>query len=357
MRSKRLFKKVYKWYVIALTIIMIVCVAGVYRTLVVLEQNQPESYVKRTLASLDEDRIKSLFESNGEYENSKDLVKNIRDFFKSDKYTVKKEASMQYGVYLDNELIMKVFLKSNGHVNKLGLMSYDLLDVEKIEGKENKELYGYSITVPSNYKVKVNNKDLDNGEKTKIAGFLDAYDYVDIPTLVTYNLDHLTKEPTIDISVDNKAVSFEKSRKIDLSENFKKYDSLQDAGVDFDAQGFAEKWSLYLTNDLTGPLHGMYNITAHLIKGTSMYTKAYQWGTQVDILFTSRHTLKNPTFTNESVSNIIVYGDNAVSCDVKLEKNMIVNNADKVDYFNSTIYLVKYEDAWKVVNIKGVTNS
>ena len=357
MRSKKFFRKIYKWYVIALAIIMVICIAGVYRTLVILEQNQPVSYVKRQLASLDEERIKALFENNKEYESEKDLVKNIRDFFKSDNYTIKKEASMQYGVYLDNELIVKVFLKSNGHVSKMGLISYDVLDIEKIEGKEDKELFGYSITVPNNYVVKINNKELANGETTKIAGFLDAYDYVNIPSLTTYKIDHLTKQPKIEITSDGKKVDFEMKKQIDLSENFAKYETLAEANVDFDVQAFAEKWSLYLTNDLTGPLHGMYQITAHLIKGTSMYTKAYQWGTNIDIIFTSRHTLKNPTFTNESVSNVIVYGDNAVSCDVKLDKNMVVNFADKVDKFNSTIYLVKYEDAWKVVNIKGVTNN
>ena len=357
MRNKKFFRKVYKYYIICLFVIMLVCVGGVYHTLTLLEKNQPNVFVENALISLSDLEIKSLFEYNSTYETEEEFLSNIREFFKSGKYEIKKEENLKYGVYLGKDLLLKITLKSNKHVNKLGIFSYDVLELEKIEGKDDKELYAYTITAPSNYQVKINNIALEGGDDTKINGFLDGYEYTEIPTIKKYEIHKLTKEPKIEISNNLGDVSFDDNQNIDLSDSFVKYDTLADAGIDFDVLAFAKNWSLYLTNDLTGPLHGMYTITAYLINGSSMYKKAYQWGTSIDIMFTSRHTLKNPTFTNEKVSNIIVYGDNAFSCDVYLEKNMLVNNQDKVDKFNSTIYFVKYNNEWKIINIKGVTNN
>ena len=152
-------------------------------------------------------------------------------------------------------------------------------------------------------------------------------------------------------------MNFKFDKNIDLSDQFKKYDTLSDANIDFDVKTFAEKWSLYLTNDLTGASHGFGTISQYFIKESSMYNKAYQWGTSIDITFTSKHTLKNPVFTNEKIFNVTIYDNSAASCDVKLEKNMVVSGKDKIDTFNSTIYLIKYNNEWKVINIKGVTGS
>jgi hypothetical protein len=336
---------------------MLVCVGGVYRTLIKFEANQPEAFVKKSLSTLNDEKMHSLFESNSKYENEKDFMKNLHNFFKSDKYQIKKEDTLLYGVYFNDNLLLKMQLKSKNHVNKLGIISYDELEVEKIEGHDNKELFHYSVSAPSDYEVIVNGKKLEDGETSKIAGFVDGYDYVDLPSMKLYDLDHLTKEPEVVIKHNGQNVDYEYKTDIEVDNGYQHFNTLEEAGVDFDIKSFAENWSLYLTNDLTGPAHGLNIISTHLIEGTSMYTKARQWGTSIDITFTSRHTLKKPIFTNESFKNVIKYSDNAVSIDVYLEKNMVVSGQDKVDKFNSTIYLIKYNNAWKVINIKGVTNN
>ena len=355
-RSKSRFRKFYCIYLGVLAVLLVMALCYVYFTLISLEKNQPENFVKASLVNLTDDEIKSLFTYNENYESSNDYVNNIRSFFKHSKYEIKKEDHMVYGVYNQDNLIIKVTLKSNNHVSKLGLIVYDELVLEKVEGNEQKELFSYTIKVPSNYSVTINNKEAVDSKEVNIEGFIDGYDYVSIPKINTYELHNLTKEPAIIIKNNNENVSFEMSKTIDLSDQFKKYDTLEAAGITFDVMQFAKNWSLFLTNDLTGPLHGLYTITANLINGTGMYDKAYKWATNVDITFTSRHILKNPTFTNEKISNITVYSDEAFSCDVYLEKNMVVNGQDKVDKLNSTLYFVKYNGEYKVVNIKGVTN-
>ena len=86
MKKKSFFRRVYKYYVICLLIIMLVCIGGVYHTLTLLEKNQPKAFVKQSLISLSDEEIKSLFDYNPEYETETAFLKNVREFFKSDKY-------------------------------------------------------------------------------------------------------------------------------------------------------------------------------------------------------------------------------------------------------------------------------
>jgi len=85
-----------------------------------------------------------------------------------------------------------------------------------------------------------------------------------------------------------------------------------------------------------------------------MYDMAYGWSHNVDITFVSSHRLKNPVFTNESVKNFIIYNDNAFSCEVYLEKNMVVSGKDKVDVMHDRLYFIYYEGGYKLVDIKSL---
>ena len=116
----------------------------------------------------------------------------------------------------------------------------------------------------------------------------------------------------------------------------------------------ARGYSLILTNDLGGELHGFYKLSPYLIKDSYMYEYLRGWATQVDITFVSNHRLKNPAFTNESLSNFIIYNDNAFSVEVSLEKNMIVNGEDKVDKMHDRMYFVYYENGYKLVDMKSL---
>jgi len=83
-----------------------------------------------------------------------------------------------------------------------------------------------------------------------------------------------------------------------------------------------------------------------------MSKQAYNWAHGIDINFTSRHKLKDPTFTNEKLHNFTIYSKDAFSCEIYLEKNMIVNGKDQLDVMHDYIYFIKDNGVWKVVNIK-----
>ena len=122
----------------------------------------------------------------------------------------------------------------------------------------------------------------------------------------------------------------------------------------FDVLSFAEKYSLFLTNDLSGYSHGFGTLSQYVIEGTDMYKIMYDWAHGIDITFTSRHTLKNPTFTNEKLSNFVIYSDKAFSVDVTLEKNMTVKGEDRVMKMNDRLSFVYYNGGWKLLSMESI---
>ena len=87
-----------------------------------------------------------------------------------------------------------------------------------------------------------------------------------------------------------------------------------------------------------------------------MYQRAYSWATNVDITFTSIHTLDKDTFTNTKVSNWTVYNENAFSVEVYLEKNMtLIDGQKKKDVLHDIFYYVYYDGAYRLVHMKSVT--
>ena len=124
---------------------------------------------------------------------------------------------------------------------------------------------------------------------------------------------------------------------------------------DVDIETIAKNWSLFLTKDLTGASYGFSTIRNYVIEGTDMYTKAYNWAHNVDITFTSSHTLENPPFTNVRIENFNIYDENAFTCEVYLEKHMVVKGVKQVDVMHDELAFIKTDGTWKLMNIKGVT--
>ena len=129
-------------------------------------------------------------------------------------------------------------------------------------------------------------------------------------------------------------------------------------------QKIAEDWSLYLTDDLKGNLHGFYNINKYLIKDSDIYKNAYKWATGIDITYVSSHVLSNPTFTNERIENFKIYNENAFSCEVYLQKNLKLTNANKriEDIMHERMYFAYYQTQdnngeWKLVNMQSITDN
>lgn len=174
----------------------------------------------------------------------------------------------------------------------------------------------------------------------------------DVPDTATYILSLLSDEPSFKILDNNgKEVEFTMENRQVTIQEFSGQDSLP-ISVDIDPLQVAKLWSLFMTNDLTGSNHGYSQLSPYLIKGSYLQDVAKKWATGQDITFTSAHTLKDPPFQVEEVSNYVVYSENCFSCDIRLEKKLVLTRTGEEvdDVIHSTFYFVKYDDTDNGVN-------
>lgn len=205
----------------------------------------------------------------------------------------------------------------------------------------------YQVTIPANYTIcGVETVPVEAASLEPVEALKYVKEYCpDVPDNATYLLRLLTDAPDFTIlDGSGNAVDFTiENRKVTIAESFSGQDSLP-LSVDIDPLEVAKLWSLFMTQDLTGANNGYNQLSPYLIKGSYLQDVAYQWATGIDITFTSSHTLKDPPFQVEEVSNYVVYSDNCFSCDVRLEKTMVLRTGAEVeDVIHSTFYFVKYD--------------
>lgn len=355
-RKKSLFKRALIIYSIIAFILVIIFLIYIFLTLKSYENGQTVNVVKNAILSLDDDTLKKyLKDSNQDVSLLNDYKKMIHD---ENVRVVKKDKEV-YEVTLSNRVLFKVETKYIKTETKLGMFSYEKREIVNIEPNLSRGLVFYDVIIPSNYKLYVDGKEYTEvSKKDEYKNLSYMYQNDSMPYLVTYEIDGLVKDVSIKVmdEYDNEVKLKQNKYEYTLEKNYISVDSYEDAksylSSEVDIWDFAHKWSLFLTNDLSGLAHGYNTIKSYFIDGTSMSKMAYNWAHGIDITFTSKHKLKNPTFTNEKLNNFTIYSKDAFSCEIFLEKNMIVNGKDQLDVMHDYLYFIKDNGTWKVVNIK-----
>ncbi len=380
-RSK--FKSFLIIYSIILAVIMVLFTIYVIYCLKDYERFQVDNYLTSTMKKVidagQKEKISDYLDvSNLEISNyeGKTASNAIANILNSGEITYKlNEESLDlnnpiYNVYLDNNLLFNVKLNGEEKVTELiGLLTIQKWKTEKIEFANNKKSFEYEIIVPENCTVYVN--DIKISEKDQVEEYVneelqDLAKYADVPHMNKYKISNLLKEPKIIVKDEkNNELEYTKENGI-ISVDFVS-ETIEDDQIakqkikgNIDPLKVATDWSLYLSNDLSGKLNGFYNINKYLIEDSYMWNYAYKWATNVDITFISKHTFDNPPFTNQKVSNFKIYNENAFSCEVYLEKNMIINRrgANKLqDVMNERMYFAYYNGEWKLVNMQSLTKN
>lgn len=385
------FKKFLLIYVMILTVLMIAFLVYVINSLVNYEKNQPNNYIEAEINELKKISKKGKIEKYidvskleiSEFEkNDTSINEAINEILKTQKITYKlnekseKEQKTIYDIYANNEKILQINLNGEQKENRLGLLNFNKWKTEKVEIVAENGLYNINILVPNNYKVYVNNKELTETqitEKVQNEGLTQISKYVEIPYIVKYEIKNLLKSPDVKILDENgNKIEYEQEENTIKKElNFvtaqDENEAKENINGELDILQVAKDWSLYLTDDLDGRLHGYYNISKYLIEDSDIEKFAYNWAKGVDITFVSSHTLLNPTFTNEKISNFEIYNENAFSCEVYLQKNMKLKSGGKVieDKMNERMYFAYYDGTddgkdnptWKLVNMQSVTDN
>ena len=360
-------KSLLIWFLLLL-IASEACLIYVSTTLKMYEKGNIEGYMTSLIKDMKTaskvgniNKYLSYNKVESKYEKASSFEDGYKELFNESKLSYKKnDKENTYDIYADDTMIASVTLDSK-KVRRLGILSFEEYSIKEIETYSKNGIYNIDVYVNSNYDlyindIKVNDEDLVSKEEIK--EYSEVYDKVDLPYENHYKITNLTKKPKIKVMSGNDEIKVTNEKSTYYGVSYFKTDDKDAAfakltNKDYDPLTFAKNWSLFLTADLPGERYGLYTLTPNLVEGTALYKRAYSWATNVDITFTSMHTLDKDTFTNVKMNGFTVYNENAFSVDIYLEKNMtLVNGEKRIDTLNDTFYYAYIDGAYRLITMK-----
>lgn len=360
-------KSLLIWFLLLL-IASEACLIYVSTTLKMYEKGNIEGYMTSLIKDMKTaskvgniNKYLSYNKVESKYEKASSFEDGYKELFNESKLSYKKnDKENTYDIYADDTMIASVTLDSK-KVRRLGILSFEEYSIKEIETYSKNGIYNIDVYVNSNYDlyindIKVNDEDLVSKEEIK--EYSEVYDKVDLPYENHYKITNLTKKPKIKVMSGNDEIKVTNEKSTYYGVSYFKTDDKDAAfakltNKDYDPLTFAKNWSLFLTADLPGERYGLYTLTPNLVEGTALYKRAYSWATNVDITFTSMHTLDKETFTNVKMNGFTVYNENAFSVDIYLEKNMtLVNGEKRIDTLNDTFYYAYIDGAYRLITMK-----
>ena len=369
-RKKKMtgYKKSLLIWFLLLLIASEACLIYVSTTLKMYEKGNIEGYMTSLIKDMKTaskvgniNKYLSYNKVESKYEKNSSFEEGYKELFNESKLSYKKnDKESTYDIYADDTMIASVTLDSK-KVRRLGILSFEEYSIKEIETYSKNGIYNIDVYVNSNYDLYINDikvSDDDLLSKEKIKEYSEVYDKVDLPYENHYKITNLTKKPKIKVMSGNDEIKVTNEKSTYYGVSYFKTDDKDAAfskltNKDYDPLTFAKNWSLFLTADLPGERYGLYTLTPNLVEGTALYKRAYSWATNVDITFTSMHTLDKDTFTNVKMNGFTVYNENAFSVDIYLEKNMtLVNGEKRVDTLNDTFYYAYIDGAYRLITMK-----
>ena len=369
-RKKKMtgYKKSLLIWFLLLLIASEACLIYVSTTLKMYEKGNIEGYMASLIKDMKTaskvgniNKYLSYNKVESKYEKNSSFEEGYKELFNESKLSYKKnDKESTYDIYADDTMIASVTLDSK-KVRRLGILSFEEYSIKEIETYSKNGIYNIDVYVNSNYDLYINDvkvSDDDLLSKEEIKEYSEVYNKVDLPYENHYKITNLTKKPKIKVMNGNNEVKVTNEKSNYYGVTYFKTDDKDAAfekltNKDYDPLTFAKNWSLFLTADLPGERYGLYTLTPNLVEGTALYKRAYSWATNVDITFTSMHTLDKDTFTNVKMNGFTVYNENAFSVDIYLEKNMtLVNGEKRVDTLNDTFYYAYIDGAYRLITMK-----
>lgn len=234
------------------------------------------------------------------------------------------------------------------------------------EGGNEIPLSYWNVEVDSRYSVLVNgvNAPMDVVTVRDNPEFAMLKEYVeDLPQIHHYEIAVLQPNTQLQV-VDQNHMA------IEMEEDRKSYNFVGQAGVcqevptavasQVDALAIAQEWSLFMSND-----RSFDDIKGYMVKDSYQYEVTKKYAGSVDRKFFSSHTLRDPAFTEESVSNFTWITDKCFSVDISFIKHMALKSGRKVDdTMNDRFYFLLWDDSqdevenptWKIVSMKEIVS-
>ena len=369
-----LYKKallIYTGIIITLVIVLLVYVSICIKE---YDKYDLDNFIKNSVADLSNKDFVNIIDdkalSVSKYENfksKKDIIKAIDKSLEDTKKITYKEVEEEstnkkpvYDIYYNGGKVLKIKLANKGQIQKIKLLNYTKWEVVDVKSYIEKGLYEVKANIPEDYKLYINEKEVNDKIESSNVSLALFSQFTEVKKYNSYEITGLIKKPKVVIkNASGKEIKPTiKDGVYTIEETYFKTDDNEVAQSklvqSFDVLAFAEKYSLFLTNDLSGSYHGFSQMKNYVIEGTDMYKRIYDWAHGIDITFTSKHTLKKPTFTNEKLSNFVIYSDKAFTVDVSLEKNMRVKGEDRIMKMNDRLSFVYYDGGWKLINMESL---
>lgn len=366
------------WYVKSLLIYSCILLAlsitawiYVYNTMVSYENGIVDVYmnklIKEMKTEVEAGNSKKYFEiknvSNA-YEKNVSLEDGYKQLFKGHlTYKKVKGEENTYNLLSDGFIFAKVKLDGSKKINRLLILNYPEWKVDEVISYADGGFYTYDFYVKDTYKVTLNGVEIQKEDLVKseeLPGLKEGYTYVNLPRLNHYTVKGLTFKPNVEIKDENgKEVKPQFEDSTYTASDFYETDNFEEAKNLLQGNPnpvfIAKEWSNFLTAEYDMEAgRGFNHVSPYLIEGTQMYQKGLAWATNVDITFTSVHTLDS--IDNEKISNIVVYSDSAFSCDVYFEKNMtLIDKQKRQEVFNEKMYFIYYNGEYRVISMKSIT--
>ncbi len=224
-----------------------------------------------------------------------------------------------------------------------------------------------TITADERYDVQVMGKEVPAkavtiGPNPEYAGFADFVK--DLPGMAVYQIAVLMEDAEITVKdIQGNPVTLDKESS---SHDF----TLQPVGLEtvpasvsseVNVLDIAQKWSLFLTRD-----YAFSRLKQYIVPNSYQYEVAYKYATSIDYTFVSSHTLFNPPFVNNLVTNFVWITDDCFSVDISFVKRMNVARVGAVDDpMNDRFYFVKYDSTkdgvdnpvWMLASMKEIVTN
>lgn len=370
MAKKKKFPVFWACFAVFVAVMLIfwaVVIANVRRSLVKYENSQPEYTVEKYIAqfrdgsildTLEFEQSDNRFEETGIYRSR--FVegvsgKNITYEKAQTSYDAKHPV---YNVYADEQLIARITLKETQSKPLMFILTQQTWDVDSIEAVYEKGEHGITITAPDTYSVFINGVKLDQreltGNETQIDALKYAAEYVTVPKLVEYSVHGLLNEPDVTIyNNQGEQVMFTADEDGNIT-----IDTFMTSTIDSELYATvlqnAKNYSNFFSKDLDGCSNSVAPIS-YMFPADSYYLELAENYRRNDMWMYSAH--QTPVFTDEMVSNYIVYTPELFSVEVYFKKNMTLtlNGEARQDIVNSRYYYANIDGSWLIVDMQSVT--
>lgn len=232
------------------------------------------------------------------------------------------------------------------------------------EGGRELPLTYTTITADGRHTVQVNGATVPehristraNPEYAQFADFVQ-----DLPGICEYTIAVLQDDAGISVTDEQgNPIPLEEGKSShDLTGQVTRLDTVpEEVAAQVDVLQIAQNWSMFMTDDLP-----FAQLKEDLIADSYQYEVAVKYATGVDIKYTSKHTLANPAFTENSVTNFTWITGDCFSVDISFVKHMRLYYGAMVDDpMNDRFYFVYCDDtdngvndpAWKLAGMKEI---